>query len=58
MTFMLIFIVLISGQLLITSTVFASVIDIEKPIKIGCYLTPGLIKEDGTGMFNKLTKTI
>lgn len=28
------------------------------PIKIGSYLTPGLIEEDGSGMFNKLNKAI
>lgn len=39
-------------------TTLASVDDINKPIKVGSYLTPGLIKEDGTGLFNKLNDAI
>ncbi len=36
----------------------AAVDDIKEPIKIGSYLTPGLIKADGTGLFNKLNNAI
>jgi polar amino acid transport system substrate-binding protein len=36
----------------------ASVSDNIEPVKIGSYLTPGLIKTDGTGIFNKLNKAI
>lgn len=32
--------------------------DIKEPMKIGSYLTPGVITEDGTGIFNKLNKAI
>jgi polar amino acid transport system substrate-binding protein len=52
------FVVLTSWQLIFIPISLASVGDIKKPIKIGSYLTPGIIKEDGTGIFNKLNKAI
>jgi polar amino acid transport system substrate-binding protein len=47
-----------SWQLIFIPSVLASVDDISEPIKIGSYLTPGLIEEDGTGIFNKLNNAI
>jgi polar amino acid transport system substrate-binding protein len=51
-------ILIVSLQLTFIQTSFASVSDGNISIKIGSYLTPGLIKEDGTGMFNKLNNAI
>lgn len=39
-------------------TTIASVFENKVPIKIGSYLTPGLITEDGAGMFNQLNNAI
>lgn len=36
----------------------ASTLSTQQPIRIGSYLTPGLIKEDETGLFNHLNKAI
>ncbi len=47
-----------SWQLTFIPIALASVGDIKDPIKIGSYVTPGLIKEDGTGIFNKLNNAI
>lgn len=53
------FIIFASWQLLISPLVLASTSGIKQSsIKIGSYLTPGLITEDGTGMFNHLNKAI
>lgn len=49
---------LISWQLAFIPKVLASVDETQKPIKIGSYLMPGLLKEDGTGIFNKLNNAI
>ena len=50
--------VLTSWQFTFIPITLASVGDIKDPVKIGSYLTPGLIKEDGTGIFNKLNNAI
>jgi len=52
------FIVLVSWQLIFIPLVFAADDEYQAPIKIGSYLTSGLITEDGTGMFNKLNNAI
>jgi len=52
------FVVLVSWQFIFVPIVFASVDDSQEPIKIGSYLTSGLITEDGAGMFNKLNNAI
>ena len=41
-----------------TFIALASVDDNKEPVKIGSYLSPGLIKDDGTGLFNKLNDAI
>lgn len=51
-------IVLTIWQLTFVSIAFATVSGIKEPIKIGCYLIPGLMKENGSGLLNKLNKTI
>ncbi|PKG80747.1 hypothetical protein CXF85_21785 [Colwellia sp. 75C3] len=58
MKFITSFIVLSSWQLTFIPTSYAFVGYIEEPVKIGTYLTPGLIKTDGTGLFNKLNNAI
>ena len=55
---MLNFVVITSWPLTFLPIASASVGDISEPIKIGSYLTPGLIKEDGTGLFNNLNNAI
>jgi len=50
--------VFISCHFTFVSIASASVDDIKKPIKIGSYLTPGLINEDGSGLFNQLNNAI
>jgi polar amino acid transport system substrate-binding protein len=45
-------------QLSLVPSSFASVNDINKPIQVGSYLMPGLMKEDGTGLFNQLNKAM
>jgi hypothetical protein len=48
----------ISWQLTIVSSAFAVVNENKEPIRIGSYLIPGLIREDGEGLFNKLNNAI
>ncbi len=50
--------ILICWQLIFSAIALASSGDFNEPIKIGSYLTPGLIKEDGTGLFNQLNTAI
>jgi polar amino acid transport system substrate-binding protein len=50
------YLVLIGWQLTCIPIALAN--DIQKPVKVGSYLTPGLIKEDGTGLFNQLNNAI
>jgi len=50
--------VLVSLQFIFSSLAIASDTNIKEPVKIGSYLTPGLIKMDGTGIFNKLNDAI
>lgn len=52
------FAVLICWQLIVLPITLASTVDIKEPIKIGSYLTPGLVKRDETGLFNKLNNAI
>lgn len=52
------FVFITSWQLVLIPQSLAYVGEIKEPIKIGSYLTPGIIKEDGTGLFNKLNKAI
>ncbi len=47
-----------SLQLISIPIALASTSDIKEPVKVGSYLSPGLIKEDGTGLFNKLNNAI
>ena len=49
---------LIGWQLAIIPSALTAVAEIKEPVRIGSYLTPGLIKEDGTGLFNKLNNAI
>jgi polar amino acid transport system substrate-binding protein len=58
MTLMLRCLVLIILQFTFMPMALASVDDINDPVKIGSYLTPKLIKEDGTGLFNKLNNAL
>ena len=58
MNFKLIFLFLISWKLAFMPIVWASIDDTKEPIKIGSYLMPGLLKADGTGIFNKLNNAI
>jgi len=58
MKLILSYVVFSSWQLTFLPIAFASVGDIKDPINIGSYLTPGLIKEDETGIFNKLNNAI
>jgi len=51
-------VLLISAQLVFIPINFASAEGINEPIKIGGYVMPGLLKEDGTGLFNQLNKAI
>lgn len=55
--FFSLFVYLIFQVALLPQT-FAKEKDFPLPIKIGSYLTPGLIKEDGTGLFNQLNHAI
>ena len=47
-----------SWQLALIPSALAAVDEIKEPIRIGSYVTPGLIREDGTGLFNKLNNAI
>lgn len=47
-----------NSQLILTSTVLASVTDTDNKLRVATYLIPGLVKEDGTGLFNKLNKAM
>jgi len=57
-TFILICLVLIIWQLTFIPKALASVDDTNNPVKIGSFLTPGLIEEDGTGLLNKLNNAL
>jgi polar amino acid transport system substrate-binding protein len=52
------FFVFFSWQLALIPSAFATVDETKEPIRIGSYLTPGLIREDGAGLFNKLNNAI
>jgi polar amino acid transport system substrate-binding protein len=54
----LVYLALICWPLIFIPTTLASIFESKAPIKIGSYLTPGLIKEDETGMFNQLNNAI
>lgn len=56
MKLILSYLVLMGWQ--ITSIPIASASGAKEPVKIGSYLTPGLINEDGTGLFNQLNNAI
>jgi polar amino acid transport system substrate-binding protein len=58
MTLMLSFLVLIIFQLTFLPIALASADEAKKPVRIGSYLTPKLIKEDGTGLLNKLNDAL
>jgi len=49
---------LISLQFIFLPIPFTSATNIKEPVKVGSYLTPGLIRRDGTGIFNKLNDAI
>lgn len=50
--------VLTTWQFTLQPMAYASATYTNEIVKIGSYLTPGLIKQDGTGLFNKLNNAI
>jgi len=58
MTFILSFLILTIVQLSFIPLALASVNDAKDPVKIGSFITPKLIEEDGTGIFNKLNNAL
>lgn len=58
MTSILICLVLIIWQLTFIPMALASMDDTKDSVKIGSFLTPRLIEEDGTGLFNKLNHAL